>query len=189
MRIPALVAALLALSAGLAQAGEFDAALSDLAKGRIGEIATNPAVIAAIKKANEEHKGLEQGAIDELDAKWRAEVGGGNAPLIDAVTGAAASHVLVGIRDASEGLFTEIIVMDDRGLNAAVSDVTSDYWQGDEAKWQKTYAVGPDAVHIGDVELDESSQTYQAQVSITVKDPDSGAPIGAITVGVNVEQL
>jgi hypothetical protein len=79
--------------------------------------------------------------------------------------------------------------MDDKGMNVALSDVTSDYWQGDEAKWQQTYLVGPDAVHIGDVELDESTQTYQSQVSITVVDPDTKAPIGALTFGVNVEAL
>ena len=103
--------------------------------------------------------------------------------------GAPASARLVAARDGAVGLFTEIFAMDDKGLNVAASDVTSDYWQGDEAKWKSTYAVGAGAVHISEVEFDESSQSYQAQVSVTVVDPDSGAPIGALTVGVNVEFL
>ena len=70
--------------------------------------------------------------------------------------------------------------MDMKGLNVGQSDVTSDYWQGDEAKWQKTYGVGPSAVLIDEVEFDDSSQTYQSQVSIAVV---------AVTVGVNVEML
>ena len=77
--------------------------------------------------------------------------------------------------------------MDAQGLNVAQSDVTSDYWQGDEAKWQETYNTGN--VHIGDVELDESTQTYQAQVSLPIFDPESNAVIGAATFGVNLELL
>ena len=98
-------------------------------------------------------------------------------------------HVLADARDASEGLITEAFAMDHVGLNVAVSDPTSDYWQGDEAKWRQTYKVGADAIHISDVELDESTQTYQSQVSLPVVDPDGGAPIGAVTFGINVELL
>ena len=70
------------------------------------------------------------------------------------------------MRDDSEGLFTEIFVMDAVGLNVAASDTTSDFWQGDEAKWQQTYSAGSGAVHISDVELDESTQSYQSQVEL-----------------------
>ena len=86
-------------------------------------------------------------------------------------------------------MFTEIFAMDDKGLNVAQSDVTSDYWQGDEDKWQQTYLVGAGAVHISEVELDDSTQTYQSQVSVTVVDPETNAPIGAITFGINVDAL
>ena len=89
----------------------------------------------------------------------------------------------------SQGLITEIFVMDDKGLNVGQSDVTSDYWQGDEAKWQKTYQVGPDAIHISDVEQDESTQRFQSQLSLPVVDPDTKKPIGAVTIGIDVENL
>jgi hypothetical protein len=42
-------------------------------------------------------------------------------------------------------------------MNVGQSDVRSDCWQGDEAKWQQTYLKGADAIHIGEVEFDESS--------------------------------
>ena len=79
--------------------------------------------------------------------------------------------------------------MDALGLNVAASDTTSDYWQGDEAKFTETYGVGPDATHLGDIELDESSQSYQGQISMTIVDPATGSAIGAITVGVNADAL
>jgi hypothetical protein len=66
--------------------------------------------------------------------------------------------------------------------------VTSDYWQGDEAKWQKTFSMGPDAVFVDEIEKDESTQALQSQISVTIKD-SSGAAVGAITIGLNVEKL
>jgi hypothetical protein len=79
--------------------------------------------------------------------------------------------------------------MDRHGLNVAASAITSDMWQGDEAKFTETYSIGAGAVHFSEVELDESTQRYQAQISVTIVDPSSGEPIGAMTVGVDAEAL
>jgi hypothetical protein len=79
--------------------------------------------------------------------------------------------------------------MDDKGLNVGQSEVTSDYWQGDEAKWQKTFSAGPDAVFLDKIEKDESTQALQMQVSVSIKDPETGKAIGAVTFGINVDEL
>ena len=138
---------------------------------------------------NAAHAALTQAEIDALDAEWRAQIGATPATMIDGVLGSAASAALRARKEAAAGLVTEVFVMDARGLNVAQSDVTSDYWQGDEAKWQETYAAGPAGLHVSEVELDESSQTYQSQVSMTVVDPATGAAIGAATFGVDVSLL
>jgi len=44
-------------------------------------------------------------------------------------------------------------------------------------------------MHVGGVKTDESTQALQSQLSMSVVDPASGKVIGAVTVGVNVEQL
>lgn len=79
--------------------------------------------------------------------------------------------------------------MDARGLNVAASVATSDMWQGDEAKFQETFPFGPDAVHFSEIEYDESTQVYQGQISLSLKDPETGDVIGAITVGVDAKEL
>ena len=186
----AVSALTLILFAGTTQAfaGEYDAALTDLATSKLKEIAANPELVSAVKAQNAETAGYDQAKIDALDTQWRAEVDATAKPLIDATLGNAASAYLLSVQEASEGMFTEIFAMDAKGLNVGQSGVTSDYWQGDEGKWQNTFAVGADAVDIGEVEQDESTQTFQSQVSVTIVD-DTGAPIGAITFGVNVEYL
>lgn len=146
-------------------------------------------IIAAIHAQNAQTVDYDQARIDALDTTWRAEVGSGDAPLIGSVIGSDAARVLSDAVDASAGMITEVFIMDARGLNVASSAPTSDYWQGDEAKFQQTFPVGPDAVHVADVELDESTQTYQAQVSMTITDPSTGEAIGAVTFGLNAQSF
>jgi len=150
---------------------------------------TDSRVTDAVNNQNTRHGGISQTRIDQLDKQWRAETATGSGKLIRSTLDNDLSAYLVTIQEASQGLFSEIFVMDNKGLNVGQSGITSDYWQGDEAKWQKTYGKGPDAILIDDVEFDESSQTFQSQVSLPVVDSISGEVIGAVTVGVNMDLL
>ena len=188
--VTATLAATLATATSMqASANEFEPALRELAEQKIMQIASDPAIIAAVQARNGETGGMAEDAIIALDKKWRAEVGGSDTPTISPVLDGDVAEMLRAVRDESEGLFTEIFVMDMVGLNVAASDTTSDYWQGDEAKWQQTYGVGSGAIHISEVELDESTQSYQSQISVAITDPATNAPIGAATFGVNIEFL
>ncbi|MCP1198983.1 hypothetical protein [Notoacmeibacter sp. MSK16QG-6] len=149
----------------------------------------DPVVIKAIKAQNEAHADATQADIDEMDGKWREETGASAKPMIDKVLANDLSAFLKQRKDESAGLISEVFVMDNKGLNVGQSDVTSDYWQGDEAKFQKSYGEGAEAIFVDEIEEDESSQTLQSQVSKTIVDPQSGEAIGAITVGINVDNL
>jgi hypothetical protein len=87
----------------------------------------------------------------------------------------------------SQPYYAEIFVMDNQGANVAMTDKTSDFWQGDEAKFKKSYNSGNGAIFVDEVEFDDSTQAYLCQVSVPVKDGDK--VIGAITVGVDVDQI
>ncbi|MEJ8560661.1 hypothetical protein QTO30_05055 [Yoonia sp. GPGPB17] len=113
----------------------------------------------------------------------------GGGPLIEKLLTTAVSTWLLDKQDATAGFVTEVFIMDNKGLNVAQSVETSDYWQGDEAKWQQTYSVGPDALHISEVEFDDSTGFYQSQASLAISDPATGEVIGAVTFGINVQNL
>jgi hypothetical protein len=172
-----------------ALANDYAAPLTELSKTQIAKFVEAPEIVAAIKAQNAITVAYDQAKIDTLDKEKRAEVGAADQPLISKTLATPASAYLKKVEADSKGLFTEIFVMDAKGLNVAQSGITSDYWQGDEPKWQQTFPRGKDAVHISDVDQDESTQTYQSQVSIPVVDPADGSVIGAVTVGVNVELL
>ena len=171
------------------QDGVYRVPLEAYARGELTKWLENPELIAALKAQNVAHAGLSEADVIALDQKWRAEAGNGGGELITRLMTHPVSEWLLAQQIGTAGFVTEVFVMDDKGLNVAQSAQTSDYWQGDEAKWQQTYSVGPDALHISDVEFDDSTGFYQSQASLSIKDPATGEVIGAITFGVNVQSL
>jgi glycerol-3-phosphate dehydrogenase len=175
--------------AGPAVAGDFSAAITRLAETDVKLWVSHPTIIDAIRAQNIQHAHLSTEEILRLDERWRAETFSPSKPMIQALMANALSSFLMQRKQASNGLYTEIFVMDNKGLNVGQSDITSDYWQGDEAKWQKTFLVGPDAMLIEQVKRDKSTRVLQSQLSLTVADPATGEVIGAITVGIDVSKL
>ena len=168
---------------------EFASELREMFAAEISPILSEAVVVDAVTAQNAAHADLSDADITAMDESWReaAEAGGG--AVIDDVLGRPLSVYLREVQESSDGLITEIFVMDNRGLNVGQSGVTSDYMQGDEAKWQETFGSGADVVFVDELEFDESTDAFQSQVSGTIVDPTTGDPIGAITVGVNVEGL
>lgn len=172
-----------------AYANEYRSAMEAYLEAEISAWIDNPVLVAAIKSQNSETANLPQSEIDRLDQIWRAEVGSDSSQLINSVLENEAANFLRQRMDEAGGAISEIFAMDARGLNVAASSATSDYWQGDEAKFQESYGLGAGSVHFGEIEFDESSQTYQGQISLVIVDPESETPIGAMTIGVNAEAL
>lgn len=185
MAMAAFVLAAFAMPAHAAN--EFEPQMKKFYESSVKGWLNDPAVVNAIKAQNEKHAGMSAADIDAADKKWRAEKKAGGGDMINGVLANDLSKFLKGKKDASGGIISEMFVMDNKGMNVGQSDPTSDYMQGDEAKWQKTYSVGPDAVFIDEVEFDDSSNTFQSQMSVSIS--DGGAAIGAITIGINVEKL
>lgn len=174
---------------GAQAADQYEAAMRAYLAAHIAPWASDPVIIAAINAQNAAHAALTQADIAAADLTWRAEVSQSDQPTIAPVLHNPAADLLRARMTAAGGTITEVLVMDNRGLNVAVSDPTSDYWQGDEPKWSETFGKGTGAVYVSGVEFDESTQTYQGQVSVALSDPVTRQVIGAITVGLNAASL
>lgn len=169
------------------QAADFADDVLQVARSELQSWITDPIIIYAIREQNELNTGLTDRQVARLDKRWRA--GGALGPMVGDLMDRQASVILRDRRALSNGLITEIIVMDEYGLNVAISDPTSDFFQGDEEKWTETYLKGKDAVHVSELEFDESTQKVQTQVSLPVMSPDTGELIGAVTFGINLEYV
>ena len=159
--------------------------LEDLLKVKIRTVqhmALNPLLVRAVRQQNA--TGLTQEEIGRRDKAWRAtkEL----TPFKLSLQTSPAGRFLKSQVERSAS-FNEAFLTDNQGANVAAYPATSDYWQGDEEKWSESFNNGNGRIHIGSLELDESTNTVAAQVSAPVL--DRGRSIGVLVVGVTINYL
>ncbi len=140
----------------------------------------DPVLIAAVKEQNA--KGMTLDQIQKRDKEWMATTGMDD--QMKAMMKNAAAQELDKL-EATKPYFFESILMDNQGANVAMTNKTSDYWQGDETKFTNAFKVG--GVDIGKSKFDDSAKAYLIQVSVPVL--EGGKPIGALCVGINLDEL
>ena len=155
----------------------------------LGEFVAQPAVRAALASQNRATSALQPAEIEALDRQWVAERGQPSQPLVSRALANPLSTYVAQVQAGSVGLIVQILAFDAKGLNAGISSVTSDYWQGDEAKWTKTVGANPRAVFIDEPEFDEEFSIWRAQVSFAVPDEAGSIALGGVTFEINLTEL
>jgi hypothetical protein len=146
---------------------------------RIANWANAGALGEAVAAQNRQHRTLEK--IQQIDAAW---TGGGDLDGLDReLLENDCANALGSFMTETTG-FKESFVMDDLGALVCMTQRTSDYWQGDEAKWQRSFNEGRGALYIGEIAWDESADSMLVQISVPIMIDDSA--IGALTVGKTV---
>ncbi|MGE3627267.1 MAG: hypothetical protein AB7G34_12940 [Hyphomicrobiales bacterium] len=153
------------------------------------EVVKHEIVQITVRAQNARHQDIQQAEIEALDKQWVSERKAEDKPLISATLSNPLSVYLLRMQARSSGLYSEIFIMDNKGLNVGQSSITSDYWQGDEAKYKKTFLVGKDAVFIDDPEWNDDTRTWRAQVNMTIADTTGDGPIGAAVFEINLTEL
>jgi hypothetical protein len=144
---------------------------------------TDAVFVKAVEAQNAKKMTLED--IQAVDKKWMAAEE--KMPIQTELQTNDCAKALTKIVEALKGV-SESFVMDDKGANVCMSGLTSDYWQGDEAKWQKSFNETKGGVDAGKVTFDKSANTNLQQVSLPILGK-GGKVIGAVTWGLQVEQL
>jgi len=155
----------------------------------IKEWSQKPVVLISLMAQNKDNQNRTMDHIKALDKIWRDQLQSKNKTVIVSKNKNPLSGYLSYIQSNSGGLYTSISVMDEKGLNVAQSVTTEDYWQGDEAKYQKTYALGSDAIYIDKAVFHEETQTWRAEFSLTLTEKNDSKPLGAMTVEVNLNEF
>ncbi|AFL72486.1 PDC sensor domain-containing protein [Thiocystis violascens] len=146
------------------------------------EWGSNPILVEAVREQNALARPLDE--IKRLDAEWMAA--SGVTPFMEGMMNNVPAQELKRL-EQTKPYFLEVFLMDGQGANVAMTNKTSDYWQGDEEKFTYSFKDGQGALHIGEVKFDESAQVYLVQVSVPVL--DGGSAIGAMTIGIDLDQL
>ena len=177
--VPLLALATLAPTALRAQ-GAVAVKQMALARAKLAEqVAADPEIRKAVAAKNAE--GESRQTIEARDREWTRNPA---APLRKALT---ASPCAARLREkiAADPLVVEAILMDAQGANVCVSRETSDYWQGDEDKWQKPFVEGR-APFVDEPAFDASSATYAVQLSVPVL--EGARRIGALTLTLKIRK-
>jgi hypothetical protein len=142
-------------------------------------LATDPELVKAVNAKNAEAESAE--AIRRKDREWSSPAG---AALRKALTqGPCAQRLREAVKD--DPLVAEVILMDARGASVCLSRETTDYWQGDEPKWQKTFVEGREVL-VEEPAEDASSGVFAVQLSVPVV--DRGRRIGALCLTLKVHR-
>jgi hypothetical protein len=168
---------------------EFLAAIDALIRSDIGLWMDDDVVIDALRSQNRETKGYNRARIQDLERTWHGEFESGAHDLIEGILERPISRHLKRVKRDGGGTYREVFVMDGVGLLVGASDPNSDYWQGEEDKWLKTYKAGPGSIHVGSLKFDDSALSWVIQVSKPILDPRTGRPIGAWSAAIDPSML
>jgi hypothetical protein len=146
---------------------------------RASAIAQDAGVRDAVTASNAVPESAEQ--VRRRDTAWMANPGD---PLRHAILQAPCSARLRELTK-DDAMIVEAFVMNDRGTLVCSVAETSDYWQGDEPKWQRTFLEGRDPF-VDEPAFDASTGKYAIQISVPVV---SGAKrIGAVTLTLKLKR-
>ncbi len=85
--------------------------------------------------------------------------------------------------------FREIMVTDQRGRVVAASNKSGDYFQADEAWWQRAYLEGQGKRYVSGIQFDESANVYGMEIAQPIRESEGREVIGVIKVIVDSHEI
>ena len=157
---------------------EYKEAIVKQHKDLLINFSKSPLVIAAIVAANEKNVGIVN--IMQLDANWQL-----NRKLQKSVMhNPLAAKIIEFIKNPKLDI-AEMMVLDKNGVLVAVFPKPTDYWQGDEDKFQQPIRINGD--YVGPTKWDSSASTYQFFYCILIKNSEKKV-IGVLVTGLDVSK-
>jgi hypothetical protein len=150
---------------------------------KLAPLMTNKVFVAEVTKQNALARSLSE--IQQICAEWSAAES--EMPIMrEMLTNATANELRSVLKDLPQ--VGEVFVMDNQGANVGQNGLTSDFWQGDEAKWKKSFNEGKGGIDVGKASLDKSTNEVLQQVSLPIIN-EKGEVIGAVCIGLRINQF
>jgi len=182
---PHIAPVLLALAPLFPAGPKLDPAMQAQVEARVSVVqqwAADPIVVQAVREANESARSMDE--IEALNREWEKSTG--VTEFMRSLIEHPAARRLKELRSSSPEI-QEAFLTDSLGANVAITNKTSDFYQGDEVQYLEAFNQGKGGVHVGELSLDESIHSYSIHVGVPVL--DQGKPIGVLLAAVNVEKL
>jgi len=143
--------------------------------GKLKIWAQDKALVNAVKEQNSKKTPLDN--IKKIDQEW---VDGKVHDFAMSLQTNKAGKILTKSVNRNK-VYVEAFLCDDQGAVVGEYPKTTDYWQGDEDKFKKSFNNGKGRIFVGKLEYDESTKTHAVQVSVPVL--DNYKTIGVLIVG------
>ncbi|WP_169567620.1 PDC sensor domain-containing protein [Sneathiella limimaris] len=126
-------------------------------------------------------------STEDEDNRWKeAQIKGNRTRLMDEIENTPLSEFLRRLTGLTNGKISELFIMDIDGYLIGMNQVTSDYWQGDEAPYQSIIEKGY-RLHISEIDFDASTQKFQIQITTPLMDPKTNTVLGLMTTGFDAD--
>lgn len=142
---------------------------------KILEWANSPLVMEFVTEQNKNDISLAE--IERIDKEWVLGAVGLSKSLQD-----NALSKFLRKKVENSNLFVEAFVCDKREIVVGLLPRTTDYWQGDEVKFIKSFENGKGRIYFSPLAFDESTQTYSVHISVPIRNWNN--TIGVLIVGV-----
>lgn len=149
--------------------------------------ANNDIMIDFLKKKNAEMQDVSESNLMVLDNDWRSEFRKMNQPIIGQVMNNDLAQFLKNKISDAMGVYTELTVINNKGLNIAQTSLSEHYWNAGMPRWDKTFRQNSYATYISDMYYSDETGKFQIEVAFMVIADDQ--PIGVLAAGIDVEQL
>lgn len=129
-----------------------------------------------------------------LDEHWKALAPEMPVDLAKQILSLPASEMLRTWQMSHPGLITEAMIINEMGTLSAISQLTSDYWQGDEPKFQEAFKQEPSnrfsatSLFVSPIRFDASTKQFQVTVSAPFAPVSGSGDRGVISIGLNVSE-
>ena len=158
-------------------------ALKNFAKSVLVPLCSNSVFVTETAAQNAKATPLSE--IQSIDEQWQAAEE--ELPIFAEKLGNACAEEIRKVVAANPAII-EAFVMDNQGAVVGENLMTSDYWQGDEPKWQNSYKDGQGGIDVGEESFDRSANEVIQQISLPIID-SAGNVIGAVTYGIATGKL
>lgn len=132
--------------------------------------------------------------ILNIDVQWKALAPEMPVDLAEQILSLPASNLLRTWQMSHPGLITEAMIINEMGTLAAISQLTSDYWQGDEPKFQEAFnrvtseRFSGASLFVSPIRFDASTRQFQVTVSAPFAPVTGSGNHGVISIGLNVSE-
>ncbi len=155
--------------------------------GAFAKMHADPLLIEALREQNEQLASKSQEWAADQDRLWRIERLCGGGSLQRAVMSKPSSRHLREFVDASGGLISHALLIDEKGRVAAEPYPSYNFDQARKPKFYYTFRRGAGARDISWIERSADGSHPVCWRAETMVDPASGRPIGTLALEVNYD--